>query len=561
MQAHAKEIFISYDNSDRERVRKLVAFLEGSGLSVWWDKRIPPGKTFHEVIEQAIGSAKCVIVVWSKESVKSRWVREEAEIGKEREILVPVLIDQIGLPIGFRSIQAARLLNWPEVQDEEQLNELLDSVKAILGHKEVPETDNQPALIIQPEEPSAKIPPEPVAQPKQLHPHQEAKQAIERQDWEEARLMLTQALGLNPDDPRLHSDLGYVLSREQNWKEAEATYRKAVELVPDKARYRGALGLALYNQGKWEEAESEYRQAVKLEPDKVVWYGCLADALAKQQKWQETVENLRTVLRIDPSDSEAQNKLEDAQRRLVLEKRRELIIQTSPLTPSYHKDLPIPTPPLPAPVAVSEPSERFSPAHPVRPYMTISSSRPTRGLVVAGAGLVLALAAGAVLWVLNSQRATENLSQSSDQMASTNANDALNRNTTPNNNLNNITSTISPLDNSNRLENDAEPSQPPTNPEPPKMIRKSGGVLAGEAIKRVEPTYPPVAKATRVSGEVVVEVIIDENGGVVSARAVSGDSLFREAAANAARGWRFKPTLLSGQPVKVVGTITFNFNP
>jgi protein TonB len=110
---------------------------------------------------------------------------------------------------------------------------------------------------------------------------------------------------------------------------------------------------------------------------------------------------------------------------------------------------------------------------------------------------------------------------------------------------------------------------PPPEPEPVKkpepkpevkLVRKSGGVLAGEATKRVEPTYPPLAKAARVSGAVVVEVIINEDGGVVSARAVSGHPLLRDPAVNAARGWRFKPTLLSGQPVKVVGTITFNFS-
>ncbi len=95
--------------------------------------------------------------------------------------------------------------------------------------------------------------------------------------------------------------------------------------------------------------------------------------------------------------------------------------------------------------------------------------------------------------------------------------------------------------------------------ETPKMIRKSGGVLAGEATERANPTYPPLAKAARVSGSVVVEVIIDESGGIISARAVSGHPLLRDSAVNAARGWRFKPTLLSGEPVKVIGTITFNF--
>ncbi|HSO73526.1 MAG TPA: energy transducer TonB, partial [Blastocatellia bacterium] len=77
---------------------------------------------------------------------------------------------------------------------------------------------------------------------------------------------------------------------------------------------------------------------------------------------------------------------------------------------------------------------------------------------------------------------------------------------------------------------------------------------------RVEPTYPPLAKAARVSGSVVVEVTVDEAGGVISARAMSGHPLLKEAAVSAARGWRFSPTQLSGVPVKVIGTITFNFN-
>lgn len=97
-------------------------------------------------------------------------------------------------------------------------------------------------------------------------------------------------------------------------------------------------------------------------------------------------------------------------------------------------------------------------------------------------------------------------------------------------------------------------------PQPPKIIRKSGGVFQGSATRRVEPTYPPLAKAARVSGSVVVEVTVDEEGNVISARALSGHPLLKDAAVGAARGWRFKPTLLQGEPVKVIGTITFNFN-
>ncbi len=97
-------------------------------------------------------------------------------------------------------------------------------------------------------------------------------------------------------------------------------------------------------------------------------------------------------------------------------------------------------------------------------------------------------------------------------------------------------------------------------PEPPKIIRKSGGVLQGSAIKRVEPVYPPLAKAAEVSGPVVVEVTVDEDGNVIAARAITGHPLLKDSAVAAARQWRFTPTMLSGVYVKVIGTITFNFN-
>jgi TonB family protein len=84
-------------------------------------------------------------------------------------------------------------------------------------------------------------------------------------------------------------------------------------------------------------------------------------------------------------------------------------------------------------------------------------------------------------------------------------------------------------------------------------------VFQGSAINRVEPTYPPLAKAAKVSGSVVVEVTLDEEGKVISARALSGHPLLKDAARAAALAWKFAPTMLEGVPVKVIGTITFNF--
>lgn len=108
---------------------------------------------------------------------------------------------------------------------------------------------------------------------------------------------------------------------------------------------------------------------------------------------------------------------------------------------------------------------------------------------------------------------------------------------------------------------DTGPPPPPApKPSPPKRTAPvSGGVLNGKVVSRVTPAYPPIAKAARAAGTVVVQITVDESGRVVAANAVSGHPLLQQAAVNAVRGWKFSPTLLSGQPVKVTGSVTVNF--
>ena len=107
-----------------------------------------------------------------------------------------------------------------------------------------------------------------------------------------------------------------------------------------------------------------------------------------------------------------------------------------------------------------------------------------------------------------------------------------------------------------------KPATPkPTQTPPPVPKTVSGGVVNGKAVNLVKPPYPPAAKAVRASGTVSVQVTIDENGNVISAAAVSGHALLRAAAESAARSSKFSPTMLSGQKVKVTGTIVYNFAP
>lgn len=104
-----------------------------------------------------------------------------------------------------------------------------------------------------------------------------------------------------------------------------------------------------------------------------------------------------------------------------------------------------------------------------------------------------------------------------------------------------------------------DPPPPPPTPKPKPAAIVSGGVLNGKATSMPKPQYPAIAKQARAQGTVTVQVTVSESGSVLSANAVSGHPLLRAAAVAAARQARFSPTLLSGQPVKVSGVITYNF--
>jgi TonB family protein len=94
---------------------------------------------------------------------------------------------------------------------------------------------------------------------------------------------------------------------------------------------------------------------------------------------------------------------------------------------------------------------------------------------------------------------------------------------------------------------------------PPGVTVKTGILVVGKATKQVEPAYPPLALKAKISGKVGVEIIVDEGGNVIWAKASSGHPLLREAAVEAARQWKYEPTTLDGTPVKVLGAITLNF--
>ena len=103
------EVFVSYARNDRELIAPLVAAIEARDRTVWWDPVIAPGQEFDREIASELARASVVLVVWTANSVQSRWVRGEARDGADRGILVPVRFGEPTLPIDFRAFHTIEL--------------------------------------------------------------------------------------------------------------------------------------------------------------------------------------------------------------------------------------------------------------------------------------------------------------------------------------------------------------------------------------------------------------------------------------------------------------------
>ncbi len=106
------DIFLSYSRDDLPTARRFAEAFEREGLSVWWDQTINPGDVYDRVTEKALQDARAVVVLWSKRSVESHWVRAEATQAHSNGTLVPVMIENCKRPIMFELTQTAELSHW-----------------------------------------------------------------------------------------------------------------------------------------------------------------------------------------------------------------------------------------------------------------------------------------------------------------------------------------------------------------------------------------------------------------------------------------------------------------
>jgi hypothetical protein len=174
------DIFISYAREDRDWVEKLAQALQGEGFTVWWDWDLLVGKRYREAIETELSTAKATVVVWSQNSIHSDFVRDEAEEGQQRNILVPVLKEAVRPPAGFRQLQTADLASWNGGAEHAEFRRMMKGVSHLVGHTASNGTDSPQVDAATPTVgPAATPKPEPIvapaSQPKPVAPPAQAK--------------------------------------------------------------------------------------------------------------------------------------------------------------------------------------------------------------------------------------------------------------------------------------------------------------------------------------------------------------------------------------------------
>jgi adenylate cyclase len=129
------DVFVSYARSDKARVAPLVAAIEANGWTVWWDPEICPGQEFDRQIAAELKIATVVLVVWTPNSVESRWVRGEAREGAERGILVPVRFERADLPIDVRTLHTTDFDDWGEDPRSAQAQEVMRALGTLIARQ------------------------------------------------------------------------------------------------------------------------------------------------------------------------------------------------------------------------------------------------------------------------------------------------------------------------------------------------------------------------------------------------------------------------------------------
>ncbi len=126
-------IFLSYAHADKAKAQRIASALEKSGYVVWWDALIEGGSRFAQSIDEALDKADAVVVLWSKNSIESDWVKDEASHARDRQRLVPISLDGSHPPLGFRQYQMIDLSQWRGKAEASQMDAVRRAIASAVG--------------------------------------------------------------------------------------------------------------------------------------------------------------------------------------------------------------------------------------------------------------------------------------------------------------------------------------------------------------------------------------------------------------------------------------------
>jgi TolB-like protein/Flp pilus assembly protein TadD len=139
-------LFLSYAHADEAKAKRLAGALQHAGYTVWWDAKIEGGAAFAKSIAEALDSADAVLVLWSKQSIESDWVRDEAAQGRERHRLVPLSLDGTHPPLGFRQYQFVDLSHWHGRRTSPEFRSVERAISSVLGQDIAPAGSHRPGV-------------------------------------------------------------------------------------------------------------------------------------------------------------------------------------------------------------------------------------------------------------------------------------------------------------------------------------------------------------------------------------------------------------------------------
>jgi tetratricopeptide (TPR) repeat protein len=307
-------VFLSYDHEDSARAAPLAAALEAHGHSVWWDRHIHGGAEYNSAIEDAVERSDAVIVLWSEKSVRSAWVRDEAAEGRDAGKLVPILLDAVKPPMGFRQYQTIDLTAWNGGKRIAALPNVLQAIEKVAKPPPAPDRAPPPAPA-----------PAPAIQPAPRTINTRATGAVSRRTAIAGASAALGAVALagggywwsthRREDPRVQAILDAAedsLRKEATDEETVRSLQRAVAMQPDNAQALGLLALVNSMLAQTSDdkdtprlvdaAEKAARQALSMNANEPSALLAMFELQGSTLDWFTRDQRLRQIIGIDPNN-------------------------------------------------------------------------------------------------------------------------------------------------------------------------------------------------------------------------------------------------------------------